>query len=364
MKVLYVIDSLRPGGKERQAVALLCGLVAHGHQPQVITMGTDRFFAPDLERVGIPIHTVLRRSKRDLQPCFTVNKIIRDCRPDVVHSTCRMTTFFSLLGCRKNRVPLVNGSIRNSFAHGGLKWHSERLLLRLADARIANSQAGFRSRGFDSAVRGNHVVYNGFDGSRLETINSAVVQEIQGIARGRKIVGMVAQFKNDKDYPTFLSAASRIAQQRNDCVFVTVGDGINWERLRSEYGSQPDRILFLGRRTDVESIVSTFFLGVLATFTEGISNAIMEFMALSKPVVATDGGGTCELLLDGATGWLVPPRDVEALERRIVYFLDHPQDAALFGQRGRDRIRDVFSYDALIRSTTAVYSSLVVKAVA
>jgi glycosyltransferase involved in cell wall biosynthesis len=355
LRILYVIDSLRPGGKERQAVALLQGLASQGHEVQVISMGPDTFFAPDLERAGIRIHYVLRSSKRDMRPWRTLHRITGAMQPDVVHSTCWMTSLFALPTCRMRGVPLVNGSIGNSFANGGVKWKMERWLLRRAHARIANSRAGFRSRGFDPTAPGNHVVYNGFDGTRLAQLDAGVVAGMEALAAGRKLVGMVAQFKSDKDHPTYLEAATRIIRQRDDVVFVTVGDGTNYEALRARHAADAGRIVFLGRRTQVESIASTFYLGVLATFTEGISNAIMEFMALGKPVVATDGGGTCELLADGATGWLVPPRDPAALAEKITYFLDRPGEAAAFGARGRSRIAEVFSYPALIRRTLDVY---------
>ena len=355
MKVVYVIDSLRPGGKERQSVALLKGLVAQGHTVEVVTMGEERFFAPELEQHNIRIHYVLRQSKADLRPWFTMSRILRDFRPDVVHTTCWMTSFFSLPACRRHSVPLVNGSIRNSFDGGGIKWKIERLLLRLAEARIANSRAGFHSRGFDPEGAGNFVVYNGFDGGRLRNLDVALIDEIHRRAAGRKIVGMVAQFKNDKDYPAFLAAARRILARRDDVVFVTVGDGINLEPLKQTCADYGDRIIFLGRSSRVESIVSCFYLGVLATFTEGISNAIMEYMAAGKAVVATDGGGTAELVVDGVTGRLVPPRDVDALEQAIVDYLNSPERSLACGELGRARINKAFDYESLIHQTTAIY---------
>jgi glycosyltransferase involved in cell wall biosynthesis len=355
--VLYVIDSLRAGGKERQAVALLRGLAARGHEVKVISMGVDNFFASALENANIPIHFVVRRGKADLSPWLAINRLVRTFRPHILHSTCWMTSLFSLPVCRLHGLPLVNGSIRNSFSKGGLKWKIERLLLRLADARISNSLAGFHSRGFDPKSKGNHVVYNGFDRARVAMPDKAIVEEMHARSRGRRIIGMVAQFKNDKDHHTFFEAAVRLLRRRDDVVFVTVGDGLNLKRYQSEY-SHESRILFLGRRTDVESIVSSFFIGVLATFTEGISNAIMEYMALGKPVVATDGGGTKEVLANGSTGFLVPVGDSEMLAERIAYFLDHPDEAAAFGGRGRDRIRDLFSAEALIRQTAAVYQQV------
>ena len=359
MKILYLIDSLRPGGKERQAVALVRGLVAMGIAVRVVSMGEDKFFARDLELAAIGVDYVLRRRRLDSSPFRELLRVVAEFEPDVVHTTCWMTSFFATPVCRARGIPLVNASIQNAFSSGGLKWRLERILMRWSDARIANSLAGLRSRGFSVADPRNIVIHNGFEAERLAEPDPGVVAELNGIARGRRLVGMVAQFKKDKDYSTYLAAAQRLLKRRDDVAFLSVGDGTELEELKKQFHGDSESLHFLGRRADVDSIVSCMYLGVLATFTEGIPNAVMEFMAFGKPVVVTDGGGTSELVEDGVTGWLVPPRDIDALEQRIGHCLDNPQEAFCFGERARARVRAHFSLDALVSKTAGVYRDVV-----
>jgi glycosyltransferase involved in cell wall biosynthesis len=116
-----------------------------------------------------------------------------------------------------------------------------------------------------------------------------------------------------------------------------------------------DHVQFLGRHKDVEKITSSFSIGVLATFTEGISNSIMEYMVMAKPVVATDCGGSRELVLEGKTGFLVPPQDPVALADRIAYLLDNPDEARRMGQAGKKHIEEHFSLKTMVDKTVDIY---------
>src|SRR5438876_12078923 len=102
-------------------------------------------------------------------------------------------------------------------------------------------------------------------------------------------------------------------------------------------------------------MVKTFDVGVLSTFTEGISNSIMEYMALRKPVVATDGGGTRELVVDGDTGTLVPPGNAAVLPTKIAYLLDNPDIASRMGRAGDASLSRELSIGRVLEKTVRLY---------
>jgi glycosyltransferase involved in cell wall biosynthesis len=142
--------------------------------------------------------------------------------------------------------------------------------------------------------------------------------------------------------------------RRKEVVFVAVGDGESLEaskKLAGDVGA----IRFLGQQNNVEEIIATFDIGVLSTFTEGISNSVLEYMALRKPVVATDGGGTREVVVDGETGFLVPQEDPDALAAKIEYLLDNPDCARRMGEAGGVKIRHDFSITRMIEKTINLY---------
>jgi glycosyltransferase involved in cell wall biosynthesis len=116
-------------------------------------------------------------------------------------------------------------------------------------------------------------------------------------------------------------------------------------------------VRFLGKRKDVEAIVATLDIGVLCTFVEGLSNSVMEYMAAGKPVVATGGGGTCELVVDGETGCLVPARNAALLAATIEALVDDPERCSRMGLAGQAKLRREFSLERMVECTTALYET-------
>ncbi len=355
MRVLICIEALGIGGKERQAVELIKGLASRpGLECLVICLETDDFYLHELTSAGISVEFVPRRSRWDVRIFHKLYRIIKHYQPDIIHTNGLMSSFYALPVARFMQLPLINGSIRNAFAGAGFRWTLERLLLKVSDYRVANSYAGLRSRSFSETESKNVVIYNGFDFYRLEglTSNGGGRRHV----RDTKIrtVGMVAEFNRFKDYSTFIQAARKISRRRKDVVFVMVGDGETLEASRRE-ASGVETIKFLGKKKNVEEIVETFDIGVLCTFVEGFSNSIMEYMALNRPVVATDGGGTRELVVDGETGFLVPPANSDAVAATIEYLLDNPTIARRMGETGEARLRRDFSITRMVEETIGLY---------
>ena len=355
MRVLICIDSLGAGGKERQTVELVKGLVRRaGIECSLICLESDVFYLHELAGHAIPVEFALRRRRWDLGVFWRLYRAIRRYRPQLVHTLDMMSSFYVLPIARRMRIPLINASIQNAFSAGGFRWRLERVLLELSDYRVANSFAGLRSRGFAERERRNVVISNGFDFSRVERLLTNASPQPHVCAGKTKTVGMVAGFSRYKDYFTFIQAARELSPRRKEVVFVAVGDGQTLEASR-KLATDVGAIKFLGKRKNVEEIVATFDVGVLSTFTEGISNSIMEYMALRKPVVATDGGGTRELVVDGETGFLVPPRRPDALAAKIEYLLDNPDIAKRMGEAGEARIRRDFSVARMLEKTASLY---------
>jgi len=350
MRVLFCADSLGLGGKERQVVELLKGLSRRQDiDMSVVCMDAGEFYQPELQRLGIPVQYVLRRFRWDPSPVRAVYEIARQFRPDVIHTNGMLGSAYALPTSKWLGVPLINGSIRNAFHRRTARWMVERLLLVAADFSIANSRAGLVSRGLSTTSGKDFVVYNGFDLVRAVGWDSRS-------AAGPAVVGMIAEFNRYKDYRTFIEAALEVIAVRSDVVFVTVGDGETLDEMRRLVPEGCTAIKFLGRRTDVEELIQTFTIGVLATFTEGLSNSVMEYMAFAKPVVATDGGGSRELIVERETGTLVRAQDPHALAEAIAHLLDRPALARTMGHAGRQRIQNEFSLEAMVQKTVDVYS--------
>lgn len=355
MKILYFTDSLRCGGKERQLVELLKGLKREASiEVLLVCMDRGEFYEPEVMALETPIKYLIRKSRWDPLVLLDLYRLLKQFEPDVIHTNCMMTSGYALPVAKLLGIPMVNGSIRNSFRNNGVRWRIERLLLLLSDYRVANSAAGLSSRGFSASSPKNVVIHNGFDFSRLEALATGPANNTNN-ENNRPEVGMVAQFRSDKDFQTFVLAGLELVKRNPTVRFVAVGNGPTLATMRELASAAGDRFLFLGKQKEVERIISSFSVGVLATFTEGISNSIMEYMMLAKPVVATDCDGSRELVVDGKTGFLIPPRDPSVLADRIAYLLENPGEARRMGEAGRKHVEKHFGLSVMVDKTIKVY---------
>jgi glycosyltransferase involved in cell wall biosynthesis len=356
LRVLHLVDSLRVGGKERQTVELVKGLCRFGSvESMVVTMGAEQFYVADIGRLGVPLCYLLRKVRWDPTVFPRLWRILRRFRPHIIHTNSEMAMSYAWPLARLMGVKIINGTIRNAFSGSGLRWRWHKLMLHLADARVANSKAGFTSRGIPHDGPRNYVIHNGFDLGGFESRVSSGGRKLGFDANGCKVVGMVAEFSDYKDFSTFIRAAQEVLARRRDVVFVAVGDGKNLNACRRMVSTEEKSILFLGERKDVETLVQRMDIGVLCTFTEGISNSVMEYMAAGKPVVVTNGGGSCELITDGVQGFLVPPAQPLAVAEKIELLAGDSVKARQMGLAGRKRIEQRFSIKQMTDATIRMY---------
>jgi glycosyltransferase involved in cell wall biosynthesis len=116
--------------------------------------------------------------------------------------------------------------------------------------------------------------------------------------------------------------------------------------------------MFLGFRRDVPEILATLDIFVSVSVKEGLGVSLLEASSYGVPIVAGNVGGIPEIVQDGVTGFLVPPRDSEALAEKIIHVLDHPQEARKMGENAREKIKNNFSVQDMTRSYTRLYQSM------
>jgi glycosyltransferase involved in cell wall biosynthesis len=237
----------------------------------------------------------------------------------------------------------------------------------LAHAVVANGEA-VRQRLIDEGVPERKIVtiHNGLDLVRMAPDVGVSRQEILtqlGVPCGedRRFVSMVANLHHEgKDHPTFLRAARIVHTAMPGTAFLIAGEGRLTGAMRSlaaELGIG-DSVFFLGDCQRIPDLLFVSDVCVLSSKSEGFSNAILEYMAASRPVVATDVGGAREAVTDGETGFLVAPGDIDGMAARIVHLLGHPAEAADMGERGRRKVEARFSCAAQLRNTLGLYDAL------
>jgi glycosyltransferase involved in cell wall biosynthesis len=173
-------------------------------------------------------------------------------------------------------------------------------------------------------------------------------------------VGIVAQLEDHKGHRYLIEAANILKEKTRKVKIVVVGEG----SLRMELTTQAqtlnvkDLVYFMGFRADIPRILASLDLFVLSSHLEGLGSSIMDAMACRLPVVATRTGGIPELVKNGETGLLVPPRNPEALAEAILTLYRDKRQAARLAQAGYDFVHARFSAEAMAEKTLAVYDKI------
>src|SRR5207244_4233745 len=176
------------------------------------------------------------------------------------------------------------------------------------------------------------------------------------------VVGMVANFRYPKDHATFLKAALLVSEKVPTAEFHLIGEGPGEAEARAlvDAFALGDRVRFLGALPPeaVWTAMNRFSVSVLSSLSEGMPNVVLESMLAARPVVATAVGGVVEVIEHGETGFVVPPRDANALAASIAALLKDPDGAARMGAAGRAHARATYSVDRMVNDFQELWASL------
>ena len=332
MHVAIVIDDLRIAGAQRVIVQEARSLHPRRIAYSVLALALDvgPSFTPDLRAMGVDVSHVPGDGLRDLYRAGRLAGLIRQLSPDLVHTHLTYANILGTLAARLARRPSV-ASIHNidsnqqRFARPK-RW-LEGVIVRHWATRVAVVADGART-----AVAQNF----GVPDKRLVTLSNAIdpctvrlpigydrdqMRHSLGIAPEELFLSNVGRLDSSKGHGYLLRALAELRTRNPGWRFqvVLVGHGPrrdDVQRLIATLGLA-DRVRLVGVRRDVAGIVAASDLFVLASLNEGLSQALLEAMALGVPVVATDVGGTSDVVVPGHTGWLVTPGDSTGLARAI-----------------------------------------------
>jgi glycosyltransferase involved in cell wall biosynthesis len=370
VRVMYVVPNLGTvvggGGAERHVTVLMPRLDPARFTCSVVCIGVEGTLFGDLVDAGIPA-VALRRTKRQaLAAVLDLAREMRRRRPDVVLMLGYNAEMLGRIAAIVTRVPHRVMWVHNYGDLGGrsrVRRLADRLLDRRTDAYfvVARAQARYLVEDLGYPARKIRIIRNGVDPTGYRPADEQRARALLGIDPQRPVVGIVAGLRPEKDHILLLQAARRLVDEFPDLTVLVVGDGPMRRRIEdaaAELGLA-DHILLVGARSDVPDILPALTVFTLCSYTiECFPMALLEAMASGRPAVCTDVGGVAEMLADGITGYLVPPRDPVALADRLAKLLHDPQLCRRMGAAARARVQREFGLDANVdaaaRELTAV----------
>ncbi len=361
MRILFLFDGVGRGGRERRFVQLVKGLNHAGYNDLYLINTRDLLEYSELQDYNITIEYLNRHQVMFLSRLI---KRIRYINPDVVQPWIDIDAFYMNIAyyfLPKN-VVYISSFIADCNYHKHALWSKLTMAwaYRLSRHIISNSIAGFENYRVPQTKR--LCIYNGFDFERLKYRSHTSIRKEMHI-NTPYIVAMIARMQDNKDFPMYIRAASNILKHRVDVTFLAIGSGpLENEWRKTVPNELKHQIIFTGRRDDIDSILQEVDISVLCTNSdkhgEGVSNSILESMASGVPVVATLGGGTSEIVVDGETGFLVQPKDDATLAEKLCLLLDNNILHRNLSRNSVERIKKFFSLEVSTRKYVEMYSSL------
>ncbi|HWG45955.1 MAG TPA: glycosyltransferase [Gemmataceae bacterium] len=363
VRVCFLIDELATAGTETQLLALIRHLDRRRVRPYLVLLRGDNPVSQALEPDHCPILRLgagALRHPATFARAWRFMRFLRRERIDVLQVYFPDSTYFGLpaawLAGVRHRV-----RTRNNLGHWLTPLHRGlgRMFNALATQTIANCAAARQALLEAERPRPESVLvlHNGVDLSRFRDMPSLAARP----ASAEKRVGVVANLRSVKGLDVFVRAAAQVRTRHPQVMFEVAGEGELRAALEQQAAAEglAERFTILGSVADVPGFLGRLDVAVLCSHAEGMSNALLEYMAAGRAIVATAVGAATELIEDGVHGLLVPPGDTGRLAEAMGRLLDDPNLAQRLGDAARRRTLQRHSREAMVRRFEDFYEGLI-----
>ena len=352
MRLLFVCPEMRTGGAQRVWASLMRGLASRGHEVRLLTLADEGDLFGELAADGIPAECA-RMSRRGALRGLRRALAHARSRPEVVVTRGVSGQSVGEAIARRAGAPQVMTEHTPCLPSGELlpMRRHQRALTRAVARRVDRvvavtsrqvqplTELGYRRERID-------VVPNGlFPGEVEPARDRAEVRHELGLGEADLAVLQVAALRPEKRVDGFLRAVAEARRSDPRVRGLVAGAGRELERLRPLTG---EGVRLLGERRDVAELIAACDVVCLTSEAEALPMAILEAMALARPVVATDVGGTAEAVASGRTGFLVEPGDERGTARALLALSADPKAARRMGQAGKERQRELFGGERML----------------
>lgn len=369
MKILLIEGAHELGGQARHVYDLAKGLLAREHN---VTVACARPEAVSrLEKAGIPYKKYPFSSLFDVATSWSLIRLIRAERFDIVHSHGVRAGLLGRLAAKLAGgcyiVHTVHTMPEDVVPGKGVPGVVVKRIYRIVDSwigcwtdRIITVSNDLKRRTICRHVSNDKIttIHSGVDVSEYSELAHAETGRHQlRLPTGCKVVGTIARFTVQKNLDNLIAAARIVCSLRDDVYFVLVGDGPEYERLNqvAQKFGLGHKVFMPGYIRDIAKVLPGFNVFALSSIYEGHPLSVLEAMAAGLPVVATNVTGIAETVVSGETGYIVPVGDSEALANALLNVLADDNKAVSMGIAGRSRVVSLFSLDKMLREIEMIY---------
>ncbi|MCM8816238.1 MAG: glycosyltransferase [Candidatus Omnitrophica bacterium] len=359
IKVCFVLGTLDVGGTEKQLLLLCKYIDREKFHPFVISLRGGRM-KNDFTKENIPVFVIGKKYRFDLIALFKLILILNRIKPDILHTFMFTSNTWGRIAGIINGVPVIVASERSTDLWKK-KYHFfvDRVLGFFTDKIICNSYSVMERY---RSVLGNIsrklvVIRNGIEFQTFETDKSGSKR------KNEKIVFTASRLSPEKGIRFLIESARIVLRQKENVKFLIAGEGplmTELKYLADRYGIEK-QFIFLGYKNDIQNFIEKSDVVVLPSLWEGLPNLVLEAMAMRKPVVATNVGGTSEVVKDGITGFLVNPGDIQQMAEKIILLLSDEKLAEEIGKKGYEFVKGNFDVCLMVYGYRSLYETLLTR---
>jgi len=370
LTLVYIIDIMDTNlaGTENQLLKMINGLDRERFNIQLISLCNHPWLEQNAATLECPSAVFQIREFRKPRTYINIVRLIihlRAIRPDVVHTFFPISNIVGVLAAKLAGARAIVSSRRDygEWMSGRYLW-ATKLANGFVDKIIANSNAvrqlTERAEHIDNGKLG--VIYNGIDIAKFLSLRRDLELRVRlAIPDQDRIVGIIANFRPMKHHHTFIQAAAIVAKTRPDVSFMLIGSGPTMtdnQTLGRELHLD-HKLHFVGSQENILPFLSLMDIGVNSSEMEGLSNAVMEYMASGTPCIVSNSGGNRDLIEHNVSGYTFELGDHHRLAQLILDLLANDAERARLTAAAREKIRSEMSLQTMLASYKTLYSELV-----
>ncbi len=357
-RIFYLITDLDIGGAENMLFELAQRIDKSKFIPEVGCLKGKGIVGKKLEALGIKVKYFHIEKLWHIYKLANVVSFLRQGRFDILHSYLFHANIIGRICGKLAGIPIVVSSIRVCEREKLYHLWMDRITNRMVDLEICVSKE-VKNFTIEKAGISEHkleVVENGIPDTFLDAVTSHRNKKAHSL-----VVGTVARLSEQKGIEYLLYAAKKTIEQFPNITFIIVGSGPLASQLKelSIKLNISRNVKFIGFRNDIPELLSVIDIFVLPSLWEGMPNALLEAMAAGKPVIATDTGGSKDLIDSNINGVLVEPANSEALAEAILKLLGDPAQRQRLGESAREKVKERFPIDKMVFKTEQIYTKLI-----